>query len=186
MTAETARAGPRVEPPSFESAASGRTEAGRFKQGPERIGRGGRDEEGGLLQDEREPLDRRVDVGGQGRPRIEDGDLLEPGARQRLHGDVAAQDVQAGEPVVGAEPAGLEKRRFDGGGEGEGAAEDPDRAFAADAPLVAVQAQRNAGPDEHVGQDLAGPGPDLDPVRQDLDGQGRLGHGLLFTLRPSS
>ena len=85
--------------------------------------------------------------------------------------------------MVGAEAAALEKGGFERGGEGEGAAEDADGALAADAPLVAVEAERDAGPDEDVGQDLAGPGPDLGPVGQDLDGERRLGHRLLLRLR---
>ena len=69
--------------------------------------------------------------------------------------------------MVGAEPTALEKGGLERGREGQGTVEDADGALAADAPLVAVEAERDAGPGEHVRQDLAGPGLDLDPVGKD-------------------
>ena len=155
----------------------------RLQVGPKRVRHGGRRVEGRLLQDEGELLDGRIDEGGRRNAGVEDGDLFEPGSRERFHDDVAADLVEAGQPVVGPEPAALEQGSLELGGEGEGAAEDADGALAADAPLVAVEAERDPGPDEDVGQDLSGPGPDLDPIGKDLDGESRFGHRLISRLR---
>jgi hypothetical protein len=81
--------------------------------------------------------------------------------------------------MVGAELTVLEKGGLERGGKGQGTVEDADGALAADPPMVAVEAERDPSPGKDVGQELAGPGPDLDPVGKDLDGEGRIGHRLL-------
>ena len=57
------------------------------------------------MQGKGKPLDGRVDESGRGESRVEDGDLLEPGAGQGFHGDVAADDIEAGQAMVRAEAA---------------------------------------------------------------------------------
>ena len=149
----------------------GQVESRRFELGPERIGHSGRDIERRLLQDESELFDGRIDISDRREPGVEDGDPLEPGPGQGLYGDIAAHDIEAGEPMVRPQAAAFEERGLERRGEGEGAVENADGTLAADPPLVAVKAYRDAGPDEDVGQDLSGPGPDFGPFGQDLDGE---------------
>ena len=63
---------------------------GDFERRPERIGHGDGRVERRLLQDERQLLDGRIDEGGRGNARIEDGDLFQPRPGQGLDDEIAA------------------------------------------------------------------------------------------------
>jgi hypothetical protein len=157
----------------------GKAEPGRLQLRPEGVRHRSRRVQGWLFQDERELLHGRVDEDRRGDSRVEDGDLFEARPRERFHGEVAADFIAAGQPMVGAKLTVLEKGGLLRGGEGQGTVEDADGALAANPPPVAIETERDPSPGEDIGQDLAGPGPDLDPVGKDLDGEGCVGHRLL-------